>query len=589
MVKRKRAKARAHRDCKLSNPVWSARSAAAPAAKCSRTGLPWLYPLTADRFAQGGGGVSLEIPYAFQNTAKSFACSAFDSVRCDGGMILNEPALRCAIPTPSPEFADEHNRLRVLQSFAPDALEDDPELSAIVQFAAQLCDVPVALVSLVDDVQQRFIAREGIEERETPREVSFCAHTMLKPEMMEIKDTAKDERFASNPMVTGAPGVGFYAGQPLISDEGAPLGSLCVIDLKARPDGLSDLQQQGLAVLAQAVMRRLNSQRENLQAKQEIAKREEQLRRVIEGVPQIAWSADADGNFDYFNARWTQITGGLPPKTADDWRPYIHEEDAPEVFAEWTRCVAQGTEFEVEYRLRQDDGSYAWILAQALPVTEPGSARRWFGTITDIDEVYKALESRDMLAKELSHRIKNIFAVVIGLAKLKAGKAPEHKPFADDLAEILHALSRAHDFVRPSGGPVQESLQGLLTALFAPYRDNNGQPRIKLTGIDATITARAATPLALVFHELATNSAKYGALSNGTGYVELVAQDQGDDIALTWAEHDGPPVTGEGERGFGSRLIEMSVTGQLQGSWERKFQPDGLVMELTVSKQAIAA
>ena len=92
----------------------------------------------------------------------------------------------------------------------------------------------------------------------------------------------------------------------------------------------------------------------------------------------------------------------------------------------------------------------------------------------------------------------------------------------------------------------------------------------------------------MLFGELATNSAKYGALSNDNGHVELVAEDRGDVLALTWTEHGGPPVMDTGHIGFGSRLVETSVTGQLQGTWERSFEPDGLVARLTVSKKAIA-
>ena len=504
-------------------------------------------------------------------------------------MNLHDPTLSAQMPQPSPLVEDEAERLRVLESFAPDALEDDPELAAIVQFAAKLCNAPVSLVSLVEDTRQRFLAREGLEERETPRDVSFCAHAMLTPELMEVRDATDDPRFADNALVTGDQSIRFYAGQPLISAEGAPLGALCAVDVNPRPEGLSEFQRQGLAVLGQAVMRRLNERRSYLRAQMLLAEREDQLRRMIEGVPQIAWSADAKGNFDYFNARWTEMTGAPPPRLAEEWRPYIHPEDADAVFAEWNRCVSANEEFEIEYRLKTADAGWLWILAQAVPVAErKGDAIRWFGTLTDIDETRQALEERDMLAKELSHRIKNIFAVVTGLAMLKARQKPEHLPFANELTDVLRALGRAHDFARPAGEQGNETLLGLLAAMFAPYTDDAGAPRVHVTGADAIISGRAATPFALVFHELATNSAKYGALSADKGHVELTVTDAGEHMALRWQEIGGPPVKDQGDRGFGSRLVEMSVTGQLRGTWERHFEADGLVVDLTVSKDAIA-
>ena len=493
------------------------------------------------------------------------------------------------MPEPSRDFDDEARRLGVVESFAAEELEDDPELQAIVEFAARLCDVPLSMVTMLEQDRQHFIARRGLDERDTPRDIAFCNHTLGMADLLEVADASLDPRFADNPLVTNPPEVRFYAGQPLVSTEGASLGTLCVIDPQSRAEPLSDFQKQGLAVLAQAAMRRLEARRANKAARRMIAEREERMRRMIDGVPQAAWSADADGNFDYFNRRWTELTGAEPPKTASEWRPFIHPDDVEEAFAGWDRSFAAGEEFEAEFRLKLADGSWMWVLGLAVPVAErEGDPLRWFGTLTDIDEVRNALEERDLLAKELAHRIKNIFAVVIGLASLKARKAPEHEPFVKEFTQALRALGRAHEFVRSDDGLQQDSLAGLLEALFSPYTDGDNQPRVRVTGFDGQMGPRAATPLALVFHELATNSAKYGALSSDDGHVELVMEEHGKDIVLRWSEHGGPPVKGEGEAGFGSRLVEMSVTGQLQGSWERHFAEDGLVVELTLPKSALS-
>ena len=493
------------------------------------------------------------------------------------------------MPPLSPLFEDEAERLRVFESFSSEVLEDDPELTAIVEFAARLCEVPASMVSMVGANEQTFLAREGLEERGTPKDVSFCVHALASDNIMEVRDATQDERFADNPLVTGPPNVRFYAGHPLVSEEGAPLGTLCVIDQQAREDGLSDFQRQGLSVLAQAAMRRLRGRREELQAARAIAVREQRLRRTIDALPQIAWSASEEGVFDYFNARWKQETGAEPPVTMEDWRPFIHPEDVASVLEKWSACIANGTEFEVEFRLRHADDSWTWVLALAVPVDgEKDEESRWFGSITDIDEGHRLSESRDMLARELSHRIKNIFAVVIGLIALQARKEPEHKVFANRLSDVLRALGRAHDFVRPASGATRQSLKGLLDVLFAPYVTDDGDPRITVSGAEADISARAATPMALVFHELATNSAKYGALSVEDGHVTLELDDRDEQIALLWREHGGPAVDGSGETGFGSRMVEMAVTGQLMGSWERRFEPGGMEADIALSKEAIA-
>jgi two-component sensor histidine kinase len=109
-----------------------------------------------------------------------------------------------------------------------------------------------------------------------------------------------------------------------------------------------------------------------------------------------------------------------------------------------------------------------------------------------------------------------------------------------------------------------------------------------VSGDNMNIAARSATPLALVFHELATNSAKYGALSAEDGTVTLTIEDKGSTLLLRWVERGGPPPPSDPVQGFGSRLVEMSVGGQLGGTWARRFEKDGMVCDLTVLKDAIA-
>ena len=471
----------------------------------------------------------------------------------------------------------------MLRDYSLDSLDDDPELAEIARFAASLCDVPVALVSLVEEERQRFLAREGLEQRETARDISFCTHAMHGEDLMEIRDAAFDSRFADNPLVTGPPHVRFYAGQPLKSEEGLPLGTLCIIDSAPRPEGLSAFQRQGLRVLAQATMRRLRSRRHSTAARREQDERETYLRTLADSIPAIAWSADAAGNFEYFNQRMVEFTGN-----GEDTRgEAFHPEDWKKANVLWQNSLKTGETYEVEHRLRRHDGEYRWMISRALPVRDSkGEIVRWFGTAVDIHDIYAASESRDLIAKELSHRIKNIFAVVAGLVSLSARKSPEHRAFADELVGTIHALGRAHDYVRPSGQTRRNSLHGLLGDLFSPYgtEDDVG---VRIEGDELTVSARAATPLALVFHELATNSAKYGALSVPDGDVELTVEDQGDMIKLTWTERNAPPVKKAFKEGFGSRLVDASVTGQLGGKWERRFEAGGMVCELSFAKASL--
>jgi PAS domain S-box-containing protein len=486
---------------------------------------------------------------------------------------------------PDPAYCGEEERTQVLRAYGIESLEDDPELVAIVRFAAHLCETEVALITWLEDDLQRFVARHGVEVRQTPRSLSFCGNTMMAGDTTIVTDVLQVPGLAGHPFVTGPQHVRFYAGQPLISGEGAPLGALCVVGRETRPEGLTDLQREGLQLLASAVMQRLRTHRISLAARRELDASEEYLHILADSIPAIAWSATPDGHFDYFNQRMVDFTG-LP----DDQRgSAFHPDDWKIASAKWQHSLKTGEIYEVEHRLCRHDGEYRWMISRALPVRDgEGNILRWFGTAVDIHDIYEASESRELLAKELSHRIKNIFAVVAGLVSLVARKHPEAKPFAEDLTATIRALGRAHDFVRPVDGAKRGTLCSLLEELFAPYGSGDGA-RVKVSGDDLPINSRTATPLALVFHELATNSAKYGALASGEGVVALKITDTGKTVKLIWRETGGKAPKKAPKDGFGSRLVEMSVSGQLGGSWERRFEDDGLVVELALPKATIAA
>jgi PAS domain S-box-containing protein len=499
------------------------------------------------------------------------------------GAIAPAPGL---MPAPVPCSEDE--RATVLAAYGLDGLEDDPELASVASFAAKLCDAPIAVLSMVEGERQRFLARVGLDSRETPRSQSFCAHTMLEPAPMVVADATGDERFRENELVTGGLGIRFYAGVPLVSGEGVPLGALAVIDTRPRPEGLTAVQLEGLQVLAESVMCRMAAHRHQRAATTRASESARAMREIADMVPGIVWSADHEGKFDYFNSRWRHTTGADHPATMTEWGPHVHAEDTERTRDAWHASISQGKPFESEYRLKQADGTWRWTLARALPVVDgQGQVTRWYGTLTDIDEGHRRSENRDLLARELSHRIKNIFAVVASLVSLRARRRPEAGDFAQELVETIQALGRAHDFVRPMEGVKGDSLLGLLKELMAPYADAAG--RVEIAGDDCVIGPRAATPLALTFHELATNSAKYGALSDGDGSVSITIDCgyDGQSAAVRWRERGGPHVQQPDEEGFGSRLLKSSIEGQLGGTLERRFTDGGLEVDLIIPRAAI--
>jgi GAF domain-containing protein len=154
---------------------------------------------------------------------------------------------------------NEKKRLKVLWQYevldtVPEELFDD-----LTELAACICEAPIALISLVDEKRQWFKSRVGVNVSETSRDVSFCAYAITQNDLFIVPDATKDKRFASNPLVTSDPKIRFYAGAPLITPDGQPLGTLCVIDKVPRilrPD-----QKQALRILARHVVSQLELRR----------------------------------------------------------------------------------------------------------------------------------------------------------------------------------------------------------------------------------------------------------------------------------------------------------------------------------------
>ncbi len=311
---------------------------------------------------------------------------------------------------------------------------------------------------------------------------------------------------------------------------------------------------------------------------------------LLDLMPQMIWSTLPDGFHDYYNQRWYEFTG-VPQGSTDGegWAGMFHPGDQDRAWERWRRCLATGEPYEVEYRLRHHSGDYRWVLGRAQPVRDDEQRiTRWIGTCTDIHDAKADAEQNAILSRELSHRIKNIFAVVNGLIGQSARSYPESKPFAALLQQRVNALGQAHEFVRPHSEDSRPnvpdaSVQTMLARLFAAY-PAFAEGRFTLSGDDVPIDDRGATPIALVFHELATNAAKYGGLSTNDGHVAVTVVRDSDNLIIDWLESGGPEVTSPPQtRGFGSRLVEMSIAGQLGGTIEQNWRPEGLHARVTVA------
>lgn len=331
-----------------------------------------------------------------------------------------------------------------------------------------------------------------------------------------------------------------------------------------------------------------------LKAEEALVEKQAQYDVLTEAMPQMVWSTLPDGYHDYYNDQWYDFTG-VPRGSTDGeaWNGMFHPDDQQKAWGAWRHSLATGDPYEIEYRLRHKSGRYKWTLGRARPVRNAdGKIVRWIGTCTDIDDAKRANEQNEILTHELSHRIKNIFAIVSGLTRLSARHHPEAREFGKDLSERIASLGRAHEFARPHSDEsrpttLTDTLAGLILQILMPYQDVE-EKRIRVSGETIHVDDKGATPIALIIHELATNAGKYGSLSVPEGTVRVLVTRSGDKIEINWQENGGPDVEAEPTRvGFGSTLASLSVQGQLDGTIDRVWIKSGLQVKIAVPERSL--
>jgi diguanylate cyclase (GGDEF)-like protein/PAS domain S-box-containing protein len=201
---------------------------------------------------------------------------------------------------------DEVERLNILRSYEILDSESEEAFDAMVQLASYICQTPIAVISLVDESRQWFKAAVGLDVKETSRDVSFCAHTILQDGAMVVADARFDERFSDNPLVLSSPGIRFYAGIPLTTSAGYRLGTLCVIDKVPRE--LSATQLGAIKTLADNVMAHLDLVKSHKQARLHIDNLE-LAASIFNAASEAMFVSDADNCILTVNPAFTAITG----------------------------------------------------------------------------------------------------------------------------------------------------------------------------------------------------------------------------------------------------------------------------------------
>jgi PAS domain S-box-containing protein len=312
------------------------------------------------------------------------------------------------------------------------------------------------------------------------------------------------------------------------------------------------------------------------------------LRTFMEAVPGVIYAKDIDGRLLVGNLGTARLLGrpfeDFVGRT--DMELLEDKAEAAALMANDRRIMTTGVAEAIEEKVTFPDGSAAWWLSSKAPLRDSaGQVVGLVGSSVDITERRRAEAHRLLLVNELNHRVKNTLAVVQGLARQTFRDTDNVRLAVERFEDRLTALSRTHNLLTDENWAFA-SLHDVVKDQLADC----GGGRLVLEGPEVLLTPQVAVGLALVLHELCTNATKYGALSNETGRVRVswALSPDGATARLRWQESGGPPVETPKRPGFGSRLIERALVGEIGGRVALRFPAEGVVCDIEAPVAAAA-
>jgi two-component sensor histidine kinase/DNA-binding response OmpR family regulator len=258
-------------------------------------------------------------------------------------------------------------------------------------------------------------------------------------------------------------------------------------------------------------------------------------------------------------------------------RPLVHPDDWQQMQSAFDVLFNKLEPVQGEFRIRRPGGDMRWCFGTAAPTADDhGHVIRISGVTMDITARKQAEERQSLLAREIDHRAKNILALVQSIVLLT--RAGDVQAYAKAIEGRIRALSAAHTLLSQSRWE-GASLHGLVQEELAPYGSIDGI-RVTVEGPDVVLQSAAAQGIALALHELVTNAAKYGALSQAGGNIELTWSLDADQLVLRWVETGAALISPPTSLGFGTKIIRGSIEGQLSGKATFDWRPHGLACRL---------
>lgn len=496
------------------------------------------------------------------------------------------------ISAPLPD--NETDRIAALHALAVLDSGPEEEFDALVRAASLLCQVPISLISLVDDERQWFKANIGLPGvSETPRDVAFCAHSILDDKVFVVPDARLDPRFADNPLVAGNPDIRFYAGAPIRLNDGSRVGTLCVIDRK--PKQLHPAQQEILACLAQVAAKALEGRRATRLLAEETRAKEvsqERFRVLSEFSPLGVFYTDANGSCTYTNPAWQAIYHlSFEESLGNGWASTLHPEDKKNIFTEWQRTAGNGHDFDYEFRILWPDNTVRFVRSRARPLFD--SEKNPLGFVGSVEDVTERLQIDRALKK--SQEFLDRAGKLAGVGGWELDLSSNTLWWSDETCRIHGVptgtqpqLAEAINFYAPEARPIIQALvenaiaTGESWDVELPLIHANGTPIWVRAVASVDLIDGKATRLFGAFQDISSRRRKQSLLQESEQRLLLATQSGGIgiwDLSVATAE-----VKWDAQmyRIYGLEPFSESGTYEL---WKRHLHPD----DVANAEQAINA